>query len=186
MTKKACLIVLLLLAGCTAQPMSTAVEITNERSQVAVASRAGLQTAGFFGWSFPTEDDPKRQKVRHYGPHAQLREQGHLRSYWACLQGEVSLYWNANATETLGEDMVEIESACEDTYYLAFDYRLEEDRVVGQLHINRFHPYRAYWSMPPDLAKGEAVRRILHAPNREPAAIVLSYGTPAYVARIDK
>ncbi len=182
----ACPIVLILLAGCAAQSMTTAVEKTNERSEVAADSRTGLQTYPFFGWTFPTEEEPNRQRVRHLGSHMQLREQGHLRSYWACLQGEVFLYWHANAVETLDEDMVEIESACEDTYYLDFDYRLEEERVVGQLHINRFHPYRAYWSMPLELRVGEVAKRTFHPPGHKPVTAVFTYELSASVARIDE
>ena len=172
MTKLLSANLLILLAGCAAQSRIDIVEKTS--------------APPCFGWTFPADGEPNRQTVPHYGPHAQLREQGHLHSYWACLQGEVFLTWNANAAEAFDEDMVEIESACEDTFYLDFDYRVEGERVGGQLHINRFHPYRAYWSMPLELREGEAVRRTLHAPGGESRTMVLSYATPAYVARMDE
>lgn len=165
----------ILFAGCTAQHHR--VETVDEN--VAPAST-------YFTWTFPAEGAPQRPKVSRYGPNAELREEGHLQSYWACLQGEFFLLMNANAAETLDEDMVEIESACEDTYYLSFDYRLEEDRVVGQLHINRFHPYRAYWSMPLELRVGEVAKRTFHPPGHKPVTAVFSYGLPAAFARLDE
>ena len=70
-------------------------------------------------------------------------------------------------------------------YYVSFDYRLEGDRVVGQLHINRFHPYRAYWSMPLQLRAGEVAKRTFHPPGHKPVTAVFSYGLPVSVARID-
>lgn len=171
MAKLLSAILLISVAGCTAQSRIDVVEKTSASPS--------------FGWAFPAAGDPNRQTVRHYGPHAQLREQGHLHSYWACLQGEVFLTWNANAVETLDEDMVEIKSACEDTFYLDFDYRVEGERVGGQLHINRFHPYRAYWSMPLELTEGEAIRRTLHAPGGGSMTMVLSYATPAILSSAD-
>ena len=165
----------ILFAGCTAQHQSVETVVGN----VAPAST-------YFTWTFPAEGAPKRPKVTRYGTNAELREQGHLRSYWACFQGEVFLLCNANAAETLDEDMVAIESACEDTYYLSFDYRLEDDRVVGQLHSNRFDPYRAYWSMPLELRVGEVAKRTFHPPGHEPVTAVFSYGLPVAVAGIGK
>ena len=78
--------------------------------------------------------------------------------------------------------MAEIESACEDTFYLDFDYRVEGERVGGQLHINRFHPYRAYWSMPLELTAGESVSRTLDAPGQKPMALVLFYEAPTILS----
>ena len=166
---------IILFSGCIAQHHT--IETVDENVAL---------TSTYFTWTFPAEGEPKRPKITRYGPNAELRREGHLQSYWACFQDKVFLLCNANAAETLDEDMVEIESACENTFYLSFDYRLEEDRVMGQLHINRFHPYRAYWSMPLELRVGEVAKRTFHPPGHEPVTAVFSYGFPAAFARLDE
>lgn len=168
MTKLLSAIPIILLAGCAAQSRTVAVENTSNHP--------------IFRWTFPAEGEPNRTKAHSYGPHAQLQEQGHLHSYWVCLQGDVFLFHKSDAVVILDEEMVEINSACEDTFYLDFDYRVEGDRVGGQLHINRFHPYRAYWSMPLELAEGESVSRTLHAPGGESMTMALSYAAPAVLS----
>ena len=165
----------ILFAGCAAQ---------HQRIEIVVENV--LPASPYFAWTFPAEGVPKRPKAGHYSTVTELRGEGHLHSYWACLGQNVFLVSNANAAEALDEDMMEIESACENTYYLSFDYRLEKDRVVGQLHINRFHPYRAYWSMPLQLRIGEVATRTFHPPGHEPVAAVFSYGLPAAFARLDE
>ena len=72
MKKRFSAILLGLLVGCAVQSRTVVVEKTSDHS--------------FFGWTFPAEGEPNKQKILYHGPRAQLREQGHLHSYWAFLQ----------------------------------------------------------------------------------------------------